>query len=115
MERSEGEHHCTEVLGRLQLAMLQRTKRQGRKHPHVEGLPEGPSQGDGQHGGREPAPGFLTKHDRGNSSKVPRLTTGYTTREQQTKVRNKKNTKRHGKLNKSNQQRPVRQHPADIW
>ena len=26
-----------------------------------------------------------------------------------------KNTKRHGKLNKSDQQEPVRQHPADIW
>lgn len=26
-----------------------------------------------------------------------------------------KNTKRHGKLNKSNQQELVRQHPADIW
>ena len=56
MERTEGKHHCSEVLGRMQLAMFQRTKRQGREHPHAEGLPEGTSQGNGQHGGRESAP-----------------------------------------------------------
>ena len=56
MERTEGKHHCSEVLGRMQLAMFQRTKRQGREHPHAEGLPEGTSQGNEQHGGRESAP-----------------------------------------------------------
>ena len=56
MERTEGEHHRTEVLGRLQLEMLQRAHSQGREHPHAEGLPEGTSQGNGQHGGRESAP-----------------------------------------------------------
>ena len=45
MERTEGKHHCSEVLGRMQLAMFQRTKRQGREHPHAEGLPERTSQG----------------------------------------------------------------------
>ena len=43
-------------MGRMQLAMFQRTKRQGREHPHAEGLPEGTSQDNGQHGGRESAP-----------------------------------------------------------
>jgi hypothetical protein len=30
MKRAEGKHHCLEILGWIQLARIQRTKRQGR-------------------------------------------------------------------------------------
>lgn len=39
MERPEGKHHCPEVLGRLQLEMLQRASSQRGEHHHAEGLP----------------------------------------------------------------------------
>ena len=74
MERTEGEHHRTEVLGRLQLEMLQRAHSQRGEHHHAEGFPRRTGKSYGKCHRRQSVARLLQKHDRGNSAEVAPIT-----------------------------------------